>query len=161
MVPLMQEFVRAMRPRAHGAHAFVSGAPASLAVRLNNPAAAIAFRDPAGAAADASFELQDSDASVVFGSTPLLGFYRVFEGDARLGSVPVNLDARESSMDFLDADRLHELAQRGPTGMLTAAGTGAEEFDWLRHGRPLWHWCLLAALLLLAAEQTLALVWRR
>ena len=89
-----------------------------------------------------------------------IGFYRAYSGDTLLGSIPVNVDNRESNLASLEIDQLEELAQRSRDRFFAESGGDPAALRRLREGRPLWYSFLLAALGFLAVEQMLAMAWK-
>ncbi|MEY4108489.1 MAG: hypothetical protein RL181_2831 [Bacteroidota bacterium] len=72
-----------------------------------------------------------------------------------------NYDRRESVMDYVGSDELAALA--GPMAKIIQAKNEtvlAAQIEERGRGNTLWRWCLLAALLFLAAEATILRLWK-
>ncbi|MCO6478517.1 MAG: BatA domain-containing protein [Phaeodactylibacter sp.] len=90
------------------------------------------------------------------------GFYTLFlqEGNP-LGTYAFNYDRRESALDYYAPDALRELIGEqaniiniADTAVLTA------RIEEQSQGTPLWRWCLILALVFLAAEVLLLRLWK-
>ncbi len=160
-VPLVHEMVKALGLEGGGARSFEAGLPCSTSITLTTPEAPVRFANPAGESVSAVLDLNGTTGSVIFGETGQTGFYRVFSGDAKLASIAVNTDPRESNLETLTAAQLREMAKRSQDTFLAATGSDAGTLRAMREGAPLWHFFLAAALAFLAIEQGCALMWRR
>ncbi len=160
-VPFLHEMVKAMRPQSGAAKPFAVGHPASTTVKLPGGARDIRFANSAGAKLNAVFELSGDEAAVIFPETKESGFYRVYDTDKLIGSVAVNVDPRESNLASLSLAQVQALSELARERVFATAGVDVRGLKVLREGKPIWQYCLLAALLLLGAEQMLALLWRR
>ena len=121
----------------------------------------VRFQGPSGAKLDAVFEMGRDEAAVIFPETKETGFYRVLAGEKLVGSVAVNVDPRESNLESLSMTQMRTLSEISRDRLFAAAGLDVQALRNLRVGRPLWHYCLVAALCLLALEQALTLIWRK
>jgi hypothetical protein len=92
--------------------------------------------------------------SVILEHTQQSGFYRLVAPDTgrALASLAVNSHPDETDLRAIDPRELEAKRQKESSTMLGLDGRGAGIRD-LQKGRPLWHYFLLAALLLLFAEQ--------
>jgi hypothetical protein len=160
-VPFLHEMIKGMRPQSGTGRPFVVGNPVSTTIRMNSAEKDIRFSSPSGEKLNAFFELSREDAAVIFPETKESGFYRVLAGDKLLGSVAVNVDPRESNLEALSLAQVQALSEISRDRVLVASGVDLQALRGLREGKPIWHYCLLAALCLLGVEQALALVWRR
>lgn len=160
-VPLVHEMVKALGLEGGGGRSFEVGFPCSTSIALASPETPVRFANPAGDSVSAVLDLNGTTGSVIFGETGQTGFYRVFSGDAKLASIAVNTDPRESNLETLTADQLQEMAKRSQETFLAATGSDAGTLRAMREGAPLWHFFLAAALAFLAVEQGCALMWRR
>ncbi len=160
-VPLVHEMIKTLRPRAGAAIEHVVGATCSATVQGIADGSSLGFTAPDGTGVKAGFDLQGERAAVLFPPTHVPGFYRVYAGVDRVGSVPVNLDARESELDRLNVDQLEALARDSRGQWLAVDGGSLETLTRMKHGRPLWHLLMLAVLVCLAVEQSLWWVWER
>jgi hypothetical protein len=159
-VPFLHELIKGMRPQSAAARPFAVGQPASTTVTLRGAGSDVRFQGPSGAKLDAVFEMGRDEAAVIFPETKETGFYRVLAGDKLVGSVAVNVDPRESNLESLSLTQMQALSEISRDRLFAAAGLDAQALRNLRDGRPVWHYCLLAALCLLAVEQALTLIWR-
>lgn len=160
-VPLLHEMIKAMRPRSGAARPFVVGQAASATVPLRGAGRDVRFASPSGAWIDAVFETGRDEAAVIFPETTERGFYRVLAGERVAGSVAVNLDPRESNLESLSLPQMQALSELARERTFAAPGTDVEALRRLREGRPIWHYCLLGAMMLLGLETALTLVWRK
>lgn len=160
-VPLVHEMVKAMRPHAGAARDFVVGEPAAATVRLPDAEAHVRFSDPKGREVSAGLDVNDTEGTVIFKAPDQPGFWRILTGDQRLGSVPVNVDARESDLAILTVDQLRELTKFSRDRFLAQQGVDHAGLRALRHGLPFWHYLFIAALAALAIEQLFTWRWKR
>lgn len=159
-VPFLHELLKSARPRGNAIDRFTVGRACSTAVTGMDDFGQVRFLRPDGAAAQALFNAEHGNSVVVFSETPQPGFYRVWRGDRRLASAAVNVDERESDLDLLDAGQLHVAARAARGKVLAASGVDGGTLRNLRHGRPLWHWCVVGMLVCLVVEQGLWAWWR-
>ncbi|MCO6489419.1 MAG: BatA domain-containing protein [Phaeodactylibacter sp.] len=90
------------------------------------------------------------------------GFYALFlREDNPLGTYAFNYDRRESALDYYAPDALRErvgaqanIINISDTAVLTA------RIEEQSQGTPLWRWCLILALVFLAAEVLLLRLWK-
>ncbi len=160
-VPLVHEMVKALGLEGGGARSFEAGMPCSTSITLSAPETQVRFANPSGESVSAVLDLNGTTGSVIFTETGQTGFYRVFGGEAKIASIAVNTDPRESNLESLTAVQLQEMAKRSQENFLAATGTDAGTLRTMREGAPLWHFFLVAALAFLAVEQGCALAWRR
>jgi len=160
-VPFLHEMIKAMRPQSGAARPLAVGGTASTTIKTSGAEKDIRFTGPSGEKLNAMFELSGGEAAVIFPQTKESGFYRVLAGDKRLGSVAVNVDPRESNLESLSLPQVQALSELSRDRVFAASGVDIQALKGLREGRPIWHYCLLAALCLLGVEQMLALAWRR
>jgi hypothetical protein len=160
-VPLVHEIVRGLKPGRSGTERSPAAGDICSAVvpgwRQDQP---IRFTAPDGSLQSATFNMRHDETAILFTDTARLGFYRVWVQDRLAASAAVNLDRRESDLARLEAAQLRELAKGAAASVALASEPDERLAGSLRRGIPLWPWCLLAVLLLLAAEQGLALAWR-
>ena len=160
-VPFLHEMIKGMRPQSGLVKPFSVGQPAATKVTLGGATREVRFNSPSSAGLDAVFELSGDEAAVIFPETKESGFYRVLAGDKLVGSVAVNVDPRESNLDSLSLSQMQALSEISRERVFATTGLDVQALKNLREGRPVWHYCLLAALGLLGLEQGLTLIWRK
>lgn len=162
-VPLVHEMLKALDLTGGGGREFAAGYPCSTSITLETDYAdaPVRFTNPSGEEIDAVLDMNGANGSVIVGETPQTGFYRVFNGAAKAGSIAVNTDARESNLETLAPAQLETMTQRSRENFYARTGADAGTLRKLREGVPLWHYCLAGALAFLAVEQGLAFLWRR
>ena len=160
-VPLVHEMVKALGLEGGGGRDFAAGFPCSTSVTLPAADAPVRFTNPADEVVSAAIDMNGAEGAVFFRDTLTTGFYRVYSGEAKVGSIAVNTDARESNLESLTTAQLEEMTQRSQETFYASAGTDAGTLRKLREGVPLWQYFLAAALAFLAVEQGLAFLWRR
>ena len=57
------------------------------------------------------FTQSGEEVGIMIGNTTLPGFYRVFDGAERVGSIAVNVDARESNLERLNLEQVQEFSR--------------------------------------------------
>jgi hypothetical protein len=159
-IPLIHKMIAEMRPKGSGPREFTVGSSCSTTVRLESEDSGLEFLNPADEKIDASIEVSALEAMVICPRAEAVGFYRVMEADRRAGSIAVNLDSRESNLDALTVEQIEEISKPVKESFYAAAGARSGDLDRLLEGKPLWHYFMLIALLLLAAELGLSLVWK-
>ena len=108
----------------------------------------------------AAVDLNGDEGWIIFSQTDKTGFYRV-HADTLVGSIPVNVDRRESNLDSLNVKQLQDLTSTAQDQFFASAGNDMQSLRRLREGLPMWHYFLVAALAFLALEQLAALAWKR
>lgn len=159
-VPFVHELVRGMRPQSSPPE-FTVGYAASGTFPLEGDGQGLRFLGPARQQVNAAFEVNQKQVSVFFTATPQPGNYWVLEKEKQVGSVPVNVDARESNPDSLTLEQLEELSRGTNQRFFSRAEGDLTELEELRAGRPIWHYCMAAVLALVAAELACAAIWKR
>jgi hypothetical protein len=159
-LPFVHELVRGMRPMSSATRDFRVGASASTTVAAPGPGNGTRFTGPDGEPLNANVEPIGDELAVIFARTERSGFYRIHSGEKHVGTVAVNVDARESPLEALTAEQLQDLAGASRQ-IITAAGHDPSQLDRLLEGTPLWPFFLLAAIGALALEQALLLYLRR
>jgi hypothetical protein len=97
---------------------------------------------------------------VNFRPPELTGFYRVSHRGATLSIAAVNVDPREGDLRKMDEQTLRDrLAGRGH--LLQVKGSQMKGEILNLRGRPLWAWCVLAAMVFIALELGLLGLWKR
>lgn len=160
-IPLVHEMVKSMRPREGAAAKAVVGYPASGAVRLAANAQSVMFLSPSGKNVNATTERRGESMAVILPATQEFGFYRVNEGSSHVGSIPVNVDARESDLIALSEKQLEELAAAPQRKTVSTTARTARNIGALMEGVPVWPYLLLAALSLLGIEQFMLFALKR
>jgi hypothetical protein len=150
-----------MRPQTGAGKVFVVGFPCSTTIKLTSKDNEIRFTAPSGEKINAAFERNTDEAAVIFPQTREIGFYRILNGDQRMGSIAVNLDARESNLESLSMEQVQALSAISRDRFYAATGSDTESLRHLREGKPLWHLFLLGGICLLALEQFLSMLWRK
>ena len=159
-IPLVHEMVKSIRPREGAAAKAVVGYPASGAVHLAANTTSLLFLSPTGKNMSATTERRGETMAVILPATQEFGFYRVNEGSNHVGSIPVNVDARESDLIALSEKQLEELAAAPQRKTVSTART-ARNIGALMEGVPIWPYLLLAALSLLGIEQLMLFALKR
>jgi len=160
-VPLLHEMVKGMRPQSGAVRSFAVGQNASATVSIPDGVDEWRFEDPQGQPINAGYETRQNEAAFFFGRTTVPGFYRIFSGDRHLGSAAVNVDSRESNLEALGTGQIQEFAQLSRERFHAVSGMDTDALGRLLEGLPLWPYCMLLALVFIALEQLLVLVWRR
>jgi len=159
-VPLVHEIIKGLRPHAGSRNSFEVGDQCligSVKITQNDQ---VEFKNPAGDNINANMEIGINGATVFFPKTEKCGFYRTYVENEPVGSVAVNPNPLESNLATLDVSQLRELAKMHQSNLHTA-GPGRAGIDGLLSGKPIWHYLLLGAIVLLALEQILVCIWKR
>ncbi len=159
-VPLMHELGRGIRPGGGAWSRHVVGHPCTAWVPFAAGRPLPALKAPSGATIDAVVEPEGESAAVIAPRTTERGLHRVFDGDRLLASIAVNVDSRESDLAALTLEQVQALGGMGGAAVGANVADG-RALDRLVEGLPLWQWFLLAGLVLMALEQSLAWLWRR
>ncbi len=86
-----------------------------------------------------------------------IGFHALFTKGQPVATLAVNPHPDESDLRAIDPRELQSKRTKHAAYAVHAGANGAAaELDSLRHDRPLWPWCLLAVLLFLLLEHTVA-----
>ena len=101
------------------------------------------------------------DGAVVLERAATVGFHRFLKSGKVIGIVAVNPHPDESDLRSIDPTALQQKRSNRPALMINAGPGSGEKVVGLAHGRPLWPYCLLAAMLLLLLEQSVASTGRR
>jgi hypothetical protein len=158
-VPLLHEMVKGVRPRRGRGENFLVGGSCSVTVGGLGGEKRPRFTSPSGLDLSPLLDVRRDETAVLFAETREAGFHRVYLGEARVGSVAVNVDPRESDTDGLTSEQLAAVAKR-PTGAFFSTGeASAANAAAIREGRPVWYGCLVAVWALLALEQIAWLAW--
>ncbi|MCP4454978.1 MAG: hypothetical protein GY809_26255, partial [Planctomycetes bacterium] len=158
-VPLVHEMIRGLRPVTHSRYSFMVGRPCSMSVPGVAEDTAMAFKNPDDDVLDGSSDHGPHGAVVFFPQTDRAGFYRVWTEGSVAGAIAVNVDPLESNLEILEMAQLEMLTQKAHTERVTVA-VGPSGLERALSGKPLWHYCLLAALVLLCMEQALVILCR-
>ena len=110
---------------------------------------------------NATTERRGESMAVILPVTQEFGFYRVNEGSTHIGSLPVNVDARESDLIALSEKQLEELAAAPQRKTVSTTARTVRNIAALMEGVPVWPYLLLAALSLLAIEQLMLFALKR
>ena len=159
-VPLIHEMIRGLRPVTHSRYAFVVGRQCSMSVPGITADTPLEFRNPDDEALDGSSDQALNGAVVFFPQTDRAGFYRVWTEGRIAGAIAVNTDPLESNLEILEVTQLEALTQKAHTERVMVAA-GPSGLERALSGKPLWHYCLLAALALLCVEQVLVVACRQ
>jgi hypothetical protein len=160
-VPLLHETIASVRPRGGAGRTFEVGGPCSTTVSAPQKGASFRFESPDEKEIDASLAQSGEEVGVMIGDTAAPGFYRIYEGADRIGSIAVNVDSRESNLERLSLEQVQDLSRISRNRFYASQGKDVAALRRLREGAPLWHYLLLAAVAALAMEQMLALLWKR
>ena len=160
-VPLVHELVKSARPREGAAARALVGFPASGSVPLDGTGAGLLILAPSGKTVSATTDRHGASLAVILSSVQENGFYRINDGSRHLGSIPVNVDPRESDLLPLTETQMRELSASPDRKIATAAAQSVRAVGALLEGVPIWPYLLLAALALLGVEQAALLALRK
>jgi hypothetical protein len=160
-VPLVHEMVRATRPQSDAGRSFQVGQACSTSITLDSRETILRFSSPSDTEINASINGDGGEASILFEKSEEVGFYRVQADNHRVGSVAVNVDHRESNLDFLTLPQMEELAAESRAQFFARSGGSAAELLRLREGTPLWPYLIAAMMIGLFIEQMTTLLWKR
>ncbi|MCC6489192.1 MAG: BatA and WFA domain-containing protein [Candidatus Hydrogenedentes bacterium] len=160
-VPFVHELLKGMRPSEGTARASLVGQPASAPAALMEGGGDVLFTNPLEEAVTATVSGQGEHTSALFPHTSVPGFYRLREGSRTAGVAAVNIDARESDLNVLSEEQLHELVRASRRTSASVSGDDPQSLEQFLEGLPLWPWLLIAALVIFGIEQALLLVLRR
>ncbi len=121
----------------------------------------IEYFAPSGNVVNAATDRRGERLSVVISGTEELGFYRIRQGNQHLGSLPVNVDARESDLLPLSKQELEQLAATPERRIATAGGRSSDSMAALMQGFAIWPHLLVGAICVLGIEQLLLSVLRK
>jgi hypothetical protein len=97
---------------------------------------------------------------VHFPAVPLPGFYLIKHGTEVLSVAAVNLDGREGDLRRMDEQTLRDRLENDRSTVQVKSSQSEGPILNVR-GRPLWPWCVLAAMILVGLELALLGVWKR
>jgi len=160
-IPLVHEIIKSMRPREGTVTNAVLGGTVSGAVTIGAAETGIEYFAPSGNVVNAATDRRGERLSVVISSTEELGFYRIRQGNQHLGSLPVNVDARESDLLPLSKQELEQLAATPERRIATAGGRSSDSMAALMQGFAIWPYLLVGAICVLGIEQLLLSVLRK
>jgi len=158
-IPLIHEMIKSMRPQEGAVSRAIAGEAASGSVPASASATGVQFFAPSGKTVSANTDRRGERLSVILSEVDEQGFYRVMEGSHHLGSLPVNVDARESDLLALSNHELEQLAASPKRKM--AAASGRDAIEALMDGVPIWPYLLLGAMCVLGCEQALLLMLKK
>ncbi len=154
----IQEMVKNLTPDDLPAELHLAGIPVSAEV-WRRDLQKNSVQDPAGHAVVANVSSDGERAAMSF--KPMrTGVYALRDGNKLLWAAAVNTSEQEADLRRVDTA---EISRRASAGR-DAAGyfvNGAQDYDELNKGRPLFQWFVLGASALLLAEMLLALVFHR
>ena len=160
-IPLVHEMVKSVRPSEGVASHALVGFPASGAVPVDGSGDGLLIAAPSGKNVSATTDRRGQAVAVILASTNEQGFFRINKGSRHLGSIPVNIDARESDLLSLTEAQLRELSAAADRKVASASARSPRAVSALMEGVPVWPYLLLAALGILGAEQAALLMLRR
>jgi hypothetical protein len=92
------------------------------------------------------------------------GHYLILNEDSVVGSLAFNYDRKESDLRYFNNSGLHEKIEtaqlKDAQVVENAEKNFSEIFDEIQHGRQLWFWFILLALLFIVAEVAIIRFWR-
>ncbi|NUM54093.1 MAG: BatA domain-containing protein [Candidatus Hydrogenedentes bacterium] len=160
-VPLLHEMVKSARPSESVAGGATVGFTAAGSVSVMEADTGLLILAPSGKTVNASTERRGESLSVLLQAAHERGFYRINDGSLHLGSIAVNVDARESDLLPLNEAQLRELSASPGRKIASMAAQSARPIDALLEGVPIWPYLLVAALGLLGVEQLFLIVLKR
>lgn len=151
--PLMHEFLKGMTARQGERRAFTPGGPASAPLDVV-PSGPIQALDPKGEPEKGTVDRTSGGA--ILDRVELPGFHTVVADGQTLATIAVNPHPDESDLRAIDPRELENKQGSRPSYVVGANGSATAALDTLRHPRPLWPYCLLAAFIALLLEQVVA-----
>lgn len=159
-VPVVHEIVRYMRPDSAVCNSFEAGQQCSMTINGVSKKSEFEFKKPSGETTNGNIEVSQDEAAVFFPMSDQCGFYSVHIDKKLAGSVAVNVNSLESNLDTLSNDQLAGLSQVS-RAQFYASMANTSSLDNMLEGRGLWHYFVLAAILLMAMEQILMVTLRK
>jgi hypothetical protein len=139
----------------------VVGYSASGTVPLAETSTGLLILSPSGTNVSAATDRRNDTMGVIVEAAHEIGFYRVNEGAQHLGSIPVNIDPRESDLLSLSETQMRDLAATADRKVASAAAHSTRAIGDLLEGILIWPYLLIAALGLLGVEQLALLMLKR
>ncbi|HZT42297.1 MAG TPA: BatA and WFA domain-containing protein [Chthonomonadaceae bacterium] len=151
--PLMHEFLKGMTAKQGERRAFTPGGPASAPLDVV-PSGAVQAFGPDGEPEKVTVDRTSGGAILDRVETP--GFHTIASNGQTLATLAVNPHPDESDLRPIDPRELENKQGSRASYVVGATGSATAALDTLRHPRPLWPYCLLAAFVALLLEQAVA-----
>lgn len=159
-VPLVHEIVRNMRPQEAESGGAVVGDRLEIALGPEQGTGAVSVEGPGGQGLRASCRRTGEGASAAVEGADAPGLYRVTRGGRTPAVAAVNVHPDESDLRPMDGKAIVKRTKSDGTLFVRSRG-GEDVLTEARFGRPLWHYLLLASLVVICVEQAFAQGWRR
>ncbi len=161
-VPFVHEIIGNLRPHSDRAGQFEVGAPCSTTISSPNLTESVVFKNPLGETVNGQMEPGENEAAVFFPKTEAAGFYRLqSKDDETIGSIAVNVNPLESNLESLNVEQLKELTQISRNDFYAAADNNLADLDKLITAKPIWHYFLICAIVMLGVEQFFTFILKR
>jgi hypothetical protein len=159
-VALVQVIARQLRPARDQAALAVVGQPYRYPGLLGVEAGSLEVFGPDGQTVPATVTAQGEKLAVHLPRPEQPGVYRLQRSQQTVGLAAVNIDPRESDLRRLDRAALARQFETAGVAMDVQNIDGRQPVLNL-HGRPLWGWCLAAAMFVAGVELLCLGWWRR
>lgn len=153
--PLLHEFLKGLTDKGGDRREFFPGGSASTTLDPDQVRGTITCLDPNSE--PERVVVDKPSGGVIAEHVDRLGFHVVLANGQPVAALAVNPHPDESDLRTIDPRELQSKRAKHAAYSVHAGVAGAgSELDSLRHDRPLWPWCLLAVLLFLLLEHTVA-----
>lgn len=153
--PLLHEFLKGLTDKGGDRREFFPGGSASTTLDAQQVRGSITCRDPNSE--PERVVVDKPSGGVIVERVDRLGFHVVLADGQPVATLAVNPHPDESDLRAIDPRELQSKRAKHAAYAVHAGAVGASsELDSLRHDRPLWPWCLLAVLVFLLLEHTVA-----
>ncbi|MEW6355359.1 MAG: BatA and WFA domain-containing protein [Planctomycetota bacterium] len=159
-VPLVHEMIRCLRPRRGTDTGSLVGTPCRTSILLPRGDAIITARGPASEDKTVVTDCMGDSVSVAIEGAEQPGVYRILADGKVAGAVAVNVHPDESDLRPMEEQAIAKRSRSGDKHFVEA-GTGEQTLAAVRLGRPIWHYLLIASLVVISVEQALTHRWRR
>ena len=153
--PLLHEFLKGLTDKGGDRREFYPGGSASTTLDTDQVRGTISCLDPNSE--PERVVVDKPSGGVIVERVDRLGFHAIFSNGKPVATLAVNPHPDESDLRTIDPRELQSKRAKHAAYAVHAGAVGAgSELDSLRHDRPLWPYCLLAVLLFLLLEHTVA-----
>lgn len=153
--PLLHEFLKGLTDRGGDRREFFPGSAASATLDAEEVRGSVVCLAPNSEPARVVIDKPSGGA--IIEHVDRIGFYTLLANGKPVATLAVNPHPDESDLRAIDPRELQSKRAHHAAYAVHAGSIGAgSELESLRHDRPLWPWCLLAALLFLLMEHTVA-----
>jgi hypothetical protein len=152
--PLLHEFIKGMTAKEDARREFYPGGSAATTLDGTQVRGTVTAVGPESELEHVTVDRTGGGVIIERVETP--GFHTVLADGQAAALLAVNPHPDESDLRPLDPHELESKRSARPTYLVHAGEASGATLEGLRHGRPLWPYCLLAAFVALLLEQAVA-----